>query len=57
MVIFAFVLLNLYSASHSSGGYSVALPLKEPIEQKNVLRREDVGRVVTHREVGRAFDM
>ena len=59
LVSYCIVFVNLYSADHSNG-HSVALPVREPLEKKKVLRREKaVGRdpeiMVTRRGEGRAF--
>ena len=56
---YCIVFVNLYSAAHSSD-HSVALPVREPLEKKKVLRRErsvgrDPERMITRREEGRAF--
>src|SRR5688572_18007433 len=59
VIMHSMVFVNLYGAAHSSG-HTVALPVREPIEKKKVLRREkaagrDPERMVTRREEGRAF--
>ena len=57
--MYCIVFINLYCAAHNSG-HSVALPVREPLEKKKVLRREkavgrDPERIVIRREEGRAF--
>ena len=59
IVLYCIAFVNLYSDAHSSG-HSVALPVREPLEKKKVLRWEkaagrDPKRMVARREEGRAF--
>src|SRR5688572_21757801 len=54
IVLYCVVSINLYSATHSSD-HSVALPVREPLEKKKVLRWEkavgrDPERIVTRIE-------
>ena len=59
MDLYCIVFVNLYSAARRSD-HSVALPVREPLEKKKVLRREravgrDPERMITRKEEGRAW--